>query len=151
MIRLPPRATLTDTLFPYTTLFRSTRAITRTPKGGTGLPTGAEIYNKIGSAVGGKLDKALGTKFFKGIGGQLGSALQGAGTGMMASSFAKALGIKQSKTGAAIGGAIGSFVPIPGGAAIGGLIGGTIGGLFKKTKQGGATISATDEIGRAHV
>src|SRR3546814_5860364 len=97
----------------------ATRAITRTPKGGTGLPTGAEIYNKIGSAVGGKLDKALGTKFFKGIGGQLGSALQGAGTGMMASSFAKALGIKQSKTGAAIGGAIGSFVPIPGGAAIG--------------------------------
>src|SRR3546814_3336686 len=58
----------------------ATRAITRTPKGGTGLPTGAEIYNKIGSAVGGKLDKALGTKFFKGIGGQLGSALQGAGT-----------------------------------------------------------------------
>src|SRR3546814_8867653 len=30
----------------------ATRAITRTPKGGTGLPTGAEIYNKIGSAVG---------------------------------------------------------------------------------------------------
>src|SRR3546814_18889372 len=65
---------------------------------------------------------------------------------MMASSFAKALGIKQSKTGAAIGGAIGSFVPIPGGAAIGGLIGGPLGGLFKKTKQGGATISATDGV-----
>src|SRR3546814_3802738 len=78
-----------------------TCALPISPKGGTGLPTGAEIYNKIGSAVGGKLDKALGTKFFKGIGGQLGSALQGAGTGMMASSFAKALGIKQSKTGAA--------------------------------------------------
>src|SRR3546814_17155474 len=129
MIRRPPKSTRTDTLFPYTTLVRS-------------LPTGAEIYNKIGSAVGGKLDKALGTKFFKGIGGQLGSALQGAGTGMMASSFAKALGIKQSKTGAAIGGAIGSFVQIPGGAAIGGLIGGPIGGMFQKTKQGGATISA---------
>src|SRR3546814_15435788 len=26
MIRLPPRSTLTDTLFPYTTLFRSGRA-----------------------------------------------------------------------------------------------------------------------------
>src|SRR3546814_5758901 len=26
MIRRPPRSTLTDTLFPYTTLFRSTRA-----------------------------------------------------------------------------------------------------------------------------
>src|SRR3546814_5038829 len=27
MIRRPPRSTRTDTLFPYTTLFRSTRAI----------------------------------------------------------------------------------------------------------------------------
>src|SRR3546814_1145821 len=27
MIRLPPRSTRTDTLFPYTTLFRSTRQI----------------------------------------------------------------------------------------------------------------------------
>src|SRR3546814_6076953 len=26
MLRLPPRSTLTDTLFPYTTLFRSNRA-----------------------------------------------------------------------------------------------------------------------------
>src|SRR3546814_20715701 len=34
MIRLPPRSTRTDTLFPYTTLFRSTRcrgAATRRP------------------------------------------------------------------------------------------------------------------------
>src|SRR3546814_20023430 len=114
-----------------------TCALPISPKGGTGLPTGAEIYNKIGSAVGGKLDKALGTKFFKGIGGQLGSALQGAGTGMMASSFAKDLGIKQSKTGAAIGGAIGSLVPIPGGAAIGGLIGGASGVLFKQDRKSG--------------
>src|SRR3546814_16711861 len=28
MIRLPPRSTRTDTLFPYTTLFRSTTSIT---------------------------------------------------------------------------------------------------------------------------
>src|SRR3546814_13229262 len=27
MIRLPPRSTRTDTLFPYTTLFRSVRAV----------------------------------------------------------------------------------------------------------------------------
>src|SRR3546814_4499994 len=27
MIRLPPRSTLTDTLFPYTTLFRSVRVV----------------------------------------------------------------------------------------------------------------------------
>src|SRR3546814_9013134 len=31
MIRRPPRSTRTDTLFPYTTLFRSTRARTRHP------------------------------------------------------------------------------------------------------------------------
>src|SRR3546814_7845960 len=29
MIRLPPRSTRTDTLFPYTTLFRSTRSVRR--------------------------------------------------------------------------------------------------------------------------
>src|SRR3546814_7181161 len=33
MIRLPPRSTRTDTLFPYTTLFRSSR-----PPGGRRLP-----------------------------------------------------------------------------------------------------------------
>src|SRR3546814_20719261 len=39
MIRLPPRSTLTDTLFPYTTLFRSRtpgRALRRTGAGGAG-------------------------------------------------------------------------------------------------------------------
>src|SRR3546814_8060911 len=30
MIRRPPRSTLTDTLFPYTTLFRSPRPVRRT-------------------------------------------------------------------------------------------------------------------------
>src|SRR3546814_17419500 len=40
MIRRPPRSTRTDTLFPYTTLFRSTRLVTRTPGGGT---TGAYV------------------------------------------------------------------------------------------------------------
>src|SRR3546814_11182214 len=29
MLRLPPRSTLTDTLFPYTTLFRSSRSAPR--------------------------------------------------------------------------------------------------------------------------
>src|SRR3546814_4528452 len=31
MIRRPPRSTRTDTLFPYTTLFRSVRAISNAP------------------------------------------------------------------------------------------------------------------------
>src|SRR3546814_13454583 len=32
MIRLPPRSTRTDTLFPYTTLFRSPRSFGRFPR-----------------------------------------------------------------------------------------------------------------------
>src|SRR3546814_8131974 len=36
MIRRPPRSTRTDTLFPYTTLFRSHRAIEHMPQVGLG-------------------------------------------------------------------------------------------------------------------
>lgn len=105
------------------------------------LPTGAQAYDTVFQGFGDALDSTFKTDgFFKKIGGSVGQAFQGAGTGMMASSFAKALGLKQSTTGAAIGGAVGSFLPIPGGAIIGGLVGGTIGGLFKKTKKASATI-----------
>src|SRR3546814_15900635 len=41
MIRRPPRSTRTDTLFPYTTLFRSTRAGASVPLPGTRAPSGA--------------------------------------------------------------------------------------------------------------
>src|SRR3546814_11846871 len=34
MMRLPPRSTLTDTLFPYTTLFRSAAAVGAVAPGG---------------------------------------------------------------------------------------------------------------------
>src|SRR3546814_1114543 len=36
MIRRPPRSTRTDTLFPYTTLFRSIFVIPESPRGRTG-------------------------------------------------------------------------------------------------------------------
>src|SRR3546814_10205714 len=39
MIRRPPRSTLTDTLFPYTTLFRSAGAVARC-RGACGGPNG---------------------------------------------------------------------------------------------------------------
>src|SRR3546814_12448302 len=45
MIRRPPRSTRTDTLFPYTTLFRSQRdngTVTLTPDGLTGVSTVTE-------------------------------------------------------------------------------------------------------------
>src|SRR3546814_4314257 len=41
MIRLPPRATRTDTLFPYTTLFRSYRAC-----GARGRCTGSDAHGR---------------------------------------------------------------------------------------------------------
>src|SRR3546814_5151118 len=40
MIRRPPRSTRTDTLFPYTTLFRSYRRVVRACGGRHGAPAG---------------------------------------------------------------------------------------------------------------
>lgn len=92
--------------------------------------TAAEGFGKNGA-----LAKSLG-----GVGEVLSSAMKGAAVGEMTSGILKSLGVKQSKLGAQIGGAAGSFLPIPGGEIIGSIIGGTIGGLFKKSKQGFATI-----------
>jgi tape measure domain-containing protein len=126
---------------------RDTAAAQRQEDPGQRAPSLRQIYNEQGKAIGDKLDKALGTKFLGGLGNKLGDALNGASRGQFASNIASAIGIKQSATGAKIGGAIGSFVPIPFGAEIGGLIGGTIGGLFKKAKVGSAGIS-TDQFGQ---
>src|SRR3546814_14360560 len=50
MIRRPPRATRTDTLFPYTTLFRSGAGSNRTGAGGDDLvikvPVGTQILSE---------------------------------------------------------------------------------------------------------
>lgn len=133
-----------------------------------GTPTASQTFNSIGGSLFAPAAKLLdglvnkikppkinttqnadgtfnfgagGSTFFKGLSNSFGTALQGAGTGAIASGFAKALGVAQSKTGASIGGAAGAFLPIPGGSIIGGLIGGTIGGLFKKKPTASASIS----------
>lgn len=112
----------------------------------SGLSTGKGFAASFES-VGSKIDETFGTgKLFSGIGKAVGGALQGAGEGMAASGFARSLGIKQSSTGAAIGGAIGSAIPIPGASAVLGLIGGTIGGMLKKPKFGTASV-VLDEFG----
>lgn len=84
----------------------------------------------------------------KTIGEYGGKAIKGAATGALTNSvfapIAKGLGLKTSKTGAQVGGAIGSFVPIPGGDIIGSVIGSVVGGLFKKSKQASSTLSFTD-------
>jgi len=74
----------------------------------------------------------------------LGKALGGAQTGTVVSGIANAVGIKLSKTGSQIGGAIGSFLPIPGGQVIGSIVGGLIGKLFGKTKTGGVSLGLVD-------
>src|SRR3546814_14821206 len=52
MIRRPPRSTRTDTLFPYTTLFRS---------GGAGLPRGRRRSRRRLSQGAGRSDRRAGT------------------------------------------------------------------------------------------
>ncbi len=74
-----------------------------------------------------------------GLADVLGQAGGGAAVGFATTSILKGLGLNVSRTGGAIGGAIGSFLPIPGGSVIGSLIGGILGGLFKKTPFGAAT------------
>jgi tape measure domain-containing protein len=106
------------------------------------IPSGTLAYNAVFERLGEKLDKVFksGT-FFSGVGKGVGRALQGAAQGQLASGVVGMLGLKQSKTGAAIGGAIGNLI-LPGiGGFIGGALGGTIGGLFKKTKSGSSTIA----------
>ncbi|UIJ46897.1 hypothetical protein LZK98_08135 [Sphingomonas cannabina] len=100
----------------------------------------------FGDAIGGILKKiGLDDEKADKIGKAAGKGLKGAFEGQAASGFLGMLGIKQSNTGAAIGGAIGSALPIPGGSIIGGLLGGTIGALFgPKPKPGGVTIGAVD-------
>lgn len=80
------------------------------------------------------------TKLFTAQGGGKSDLMGGMQKGALASSIADAIGIKQSKTGAMIGSAVGSMTGIPFADAIGALIGGTIGGALKKTPRGYATI-----------
>lgn len=79
-----------------------------------------------------------------GVSGALGQAGAGAATGTQIAGLSKALGLKTSTTGAQIGGAVGSFVPIPGGEIIGSVIGGLIGGLFKGNRTANAVLTNGD-------
>lgn len=71
----------------------------------------------------------------------LGKLGAGASTGTMVSGISNALGLKMSNTGAQIGGAIGSFIPIPGGQIIGSIAGGLLGNLFAKRPRGAASVT----------
>jgi uncharacterized protein YqgC (DUF456 family) len=77
--------------------------------------------------------------------GILGKAFGGAQTGSFVGGVGKSLGLKMSTTGSQIGGAVGSFLPIPGGDIIGSIAGGLLGGLFKKSRSAGAVITGVDD------
>lgn len=130
-------------------------------------PSVREIYGAIGKNAGSKIDDALHgifgsgkkapdgtfdtskggflglgkTTFFSKLGDAVGKGFQGAATGKMVGGLMSAIGIKTSQTGAQIGGAIGSFLPIPGGSIIGSIAGGLLGGLFMKTKRGSSAVT----------
>src|SRR3546814_11823070 len=70
MIRRPPRSTRTDTLFPYTTLFRS---LADDQDGGFLVPVGAERYADFGGAGFGHID-AGGLGLGARLAGQIGRA-----------------------------------------------------------------------------
>lgn len=130
-------------------------------------PTVRETYAAIGKGLGSKVDDALhglfgsgkknadgtfdassggflglgNTSFFGKLGDAVGKGVSGAATGAMVGGVMKSLGIKTSQTGAQIGGAIGSLTGIPGLDIAGSIAGGLIGGLFKKNRSAGATIT----------
>jgi hypothetical protein len=104
--------------------------------------TSADVYANTISGVLKKI--GVGPDAAATIGKFAGKGLQGAFEGQMAAGVAGMLGIKTSSAGSAVGGAIGSFLPIPGGSIVGGLLGGVLGGLFQKPKAGTASLTSND-------
>ena len=113
-------------------------------------------FDKLKGAFGGAIEGAIttGTGFGAALGalkelpglsqklsGKLGEAFKGAQTGAMVAGLGNMLGLGMSNTGAQIGGAIGSMLPIPGGQIIGSIAGGLIGNLFHKAKYGNAVFN----------
>ncbi len=105
-----------------------------------GVIGGKAVGGTAGAILGGLEGLTRGKAGLEGINAGLGKGLDGAATGTMVAGISKALGIKSSTTGAQLGGAIGSFIPIPGGSVIGSIAGSLLGGLLKGTPRGSATI-----------
>src|SRR3546814_5836307 len=62
MIRRPPRSTRTDTLFPYTTLFRSLVGLLRSHVCGHRLPGAKPLCPPVAAAVRQRRDEASGPR-----------------------------------------------------------------------------------------
>src|SRR3546814_2559974 len=62
MIRRPPRSTRTDTLFPYTTLFRSAAVASRDPRAGAGIARSRPVGRSGQAAAGAAFRRAAATR-----------------------------------------------------------------------------------------
>jgi hypothetical protein len=125
----------------------------------SGALSGYARAGKVGGVLGGaqgmfeilaKRDKfgVAANKKLGDVADKLGKGLGGAQTGDQTAQILRSFGVKTSRTGGQVGGAIGSFLPIPGGQIIGSVIGSVVGGMLKKTKQGSTTVSSvTNELG----
>jgi hypothetical protein len=97
-----------------------------------------EITMKDGETQ--KISEAIASTFPK-LGAALSAALAGAQIGTAVDDVFKAVGIKSSKAGAQVGGAIGMAAFGPIGAIAGSILGGIVGGMLKKVKTGSVTLN----------
>ena len=106
---------------------------------------------KVGEKIAGLFTNPSSAKTIgQSIGNYAGKGLAGAATGSVVAGVSKALGVKLNSTGAQIGGAVGNFLPIPGGSIIGSIAGGLLGGLFGSKKDSGtATITGQNTTATA--
>ncbi len=108
--------------------------------GASDVARGVGDFSKTQTDIQDQFTRAFGenSPFLKGMGKAVGGAMAGLQIGESIASLGKSLGIKTSKTGGQIGGAIGGAAFGPIGAAVGGTLGSIVGGFFKKTKQASA-------------
>lgn len=110
-----------------------------------GYLTGGGVGGVLGALKGGIFEYGpdlFGKGATESILGGLNGAMKGAATGTTTAGIMNALGLGTSTTGSQIGGAIGSFIPIPGADILGSLAGGLFGNLFKKKPYGTASITS---------
>ena len=125
-----------------------------------GVQSTAELFTKGIGSIGEKITglftspekaKLLG----RSIGEYAGKGIEGAATGALVAGVGKSLGIKLNSTGSQIGGAIGNFLPIPGGSIIGSVLGGIVGSLFgskpKPASSATLTLGANGQLGAGNV
>lgn len=107
-----------------------------------GKPLGVRFTEDSSQSLGREIGKAN-----SGLLQSLDKIGKGAFTGLAVAGIGRSIGVNLDNTGSAIGGALGSLIPIPGGNIIGSIAGGLFGGLFKPTpKAKGSAITSIDNV-----